>query len=92
MSLTPLKSSLFSTAFAGASQQRSVKEKLEHLQARETFPREALVNREFKLDQGRNLPGAKISDYCMDFKKQSHLFSFVVSITALRDFILELDL
>lgn len=89
MSPTSLKSSLFSTAFADASQWRSVKE---HLQAEETFPREAPVNRAFKLDWGRNFTGVKISDYCADFKKQPHLFNLVVSITALRDFLLELDL
>lgn len=50
------------------------------------------MNRAFKLDWGKNLTGAKISDYCTDLKKQPHLFNLVVSITALRDFISELDL
>lgn len=57
-----------------------------------TFPSEAPVNRKFKLYQGRNLMGAKISDYCMDFKKQPHLIIFIVDITAIRFLVLELDL
>lgn len=50
------------------------------------------MNRAFKLNWGKNLTEAKISDYGTDFKKQPHLFNLIVSITALRDFLLELDL
>lgn len=60
-----------------------------------TFPREAPtcspVNTEFKLYWHRNLMGEKISGYCMGFKKQPHLITFLVT-TAMRFLVLELDL
>lgn len=44
------------------------------------------MKREFKLYRGRNLMGVKTSDYCTDFKKQPHLITLVVVITAMRFF------